>query len=347
MWQKMIHLENIEKSYTQNGQRHQVLHSIDLTVPAGKIYGIIGESGAGKSTLLRCINLLERPDQGQVWIDGQDICTFSPTALRYARRNIGMIFQHFNLIDTRTVWGNIHLPLELFEPVPDAKARVADLIHRVGLDGLADRYPHQLSGGQKQRVAIARALAHHPKILLCDEATSALDPSTTATILGLLRTLNRDLNLTIVLISHQMAVIKSACDTVGVLQSGRLVEIAPVLTLFASPQTEISKKFVAHTTHMEIPPSIAARMVPIASESTQTLYQFTYIGEVVSEPILSHLITHYHLTINIIQAHIEVIQFQTLGCMMVTLHGQTEAITNGLHFLRSQGLYIEVLGHVQ
>lgn len=342
----MIRLSAVSKSYIQNDRQVDVLHSIDLTVRTGQIYGIIGESGAGKSTLLRCMNLLERPNTGTVYVAEQNLCQLSPAALRVARQNIGMIFQHFNLLESRTVFENIHLPLELF-PGQDAdtKARVQTLIERVGLTGLEHRYPSQLSGGQKQRVAIARALTHRPRILLCDEATSALDPGTTSAILSLLRSLNQDLNLTIVLISHQMSVIKAICDEVAILDAGHLVESAPVLTLFAQPQTKIAKDFVAHTTHMEIPTPILEKMVPEPSDHTETLYQITYIGDVVSEPILSVLVSEHHLTVNIIQAHIEIIQNQTLGRMMITLHGK--AIAAGLSLLREKGLYVEVLGYVQ
>ena len=240
----MIKLSNITKVFQQGNRSIQALNNVSLHVPAGQIYGVIGASGAGKSTLIRCVNLLERPTEGSVQVDGQELTALSEKELTRARRQIGMIFQHFNLLASRTVFGNVALPLELDNtPQAEIKRRVTELLDLVGLGDKHDSYPANLSGGQKQRVAIARALASNPKVLLCDEATSALDPATTRSILELLKDINRRLGLTILLITHEMDVVKRICDCVAVISNGQLIEQDTVSEVFSHPKTPLAQQF--------------------------------------------------------------------------------------------------------
>ena len=241
----MIKLSNITKVFHQGTRTIQALNNVSLHVPAGQIYGVIGASGAGKSTLIRCVNLLERPTEGSVLVDGQELTTLSESELTKARRQIGMIFQHFNLLSSRTVFGNVALPLELDNtPKDEIKRRVTELLSLVGLGDKHDSYPSNLSGGQKQRVAIARALASNPKVLLCDEATSALDPKTTRQILELIRDINQKLNITVVIITHQMSVVKEVCSHVAILDDGCVAESGMVGTVFAAPKSEAGRRLV-------------------------------------------------------------------------------------------------------
>ena len=238
----MIELRHVSKVFTSGGKEVKALDDVSLTVPEGTIYGVIGSSGAGKSTLIRCVNLLERPTSGSVMVAGSDLTTLSEKGLRTARHNMGMIFQHFNLLASRTVFGNIALPLELAGySKEDITAAVLPLLELTGLEDKKDSYPSQLSGGQKQRVAIARALASKPRVLLCDEATSALDPKTTRSILTLLKDINRKLNITILMITHEMDVVKSVCDRVAILGYGKLIEESTVEEFFMNPRTELAQ----------------------------------------------------------------------------------------------------------
>lgn len=241
----MIELIKITKRFKQKNREVTALHEVSLTVPEGKIFGVIGASGAGKSTLIRCVNLLERPSSGAVIVDGQDLMLLSPSALAKERRHIGMIFQHFNLLSSRTVFDNIAFPLELDGRSRDEiKMRVEELLLLVGLNEKAHDYPASLSGGQKQRVAIARTLASNPRVLLCDEATSALDPATTKSILSLLKDINQRLNITILLITHEMKVVKHICDEVALISAGQLIEQGPVEEVFSNPKHELTREFI-------------------------------------------------------------------------------------------------------
>jgi len=242
----MIAVENVSKVFYKKKTAVHALQDISLHVAEGEIFGVIGSSGAGKSTLIRCINLLERPTAGRVIVDGHDLGSLSPRQLTLARREIGMIFQHFNLLSSRTVFGNIAFPLELSHtPKETIAQRVQELLALVGLTAKAQDYPASLSGGQKQRVAIARTLASRPKVLLCDEATSALDPETTLSILSLLKDINRQLGITLLLITHDMNVVRTICDRVGVISEGKLIETGLVREVFARPQTELTRRFIA------------------------------------------------------------------------------------------------------
>jgi len=259
----MIELKHITKIFQEEGRATTALSDVSLKVSEGKIVGVIGESGAGKSTLIRCVNLLECPTSGEVYVDGDNLMLLSSSELTKARRNIGMIFQHFNLLASRTVSENIAFPLELDKtPKTNIKARVEELLKLVGLENKANEYPSNLSGGQKQRVAIARALARNPKVLLCDEATSALDPATTHSILALLKDINKQMSITILLITHEMEVVKSICDEVAVLNNGELIEQGTISAIFSHPKSELTQQLIASSIRMQIPLDYVERLSP-------------------------------------------------------------------------------------
>lgn len=242
----MIQIEHLHKSYGKGSEAHEVLHDINLKIESGEVFGILGSSGAGKSSLVRCMNLLERPTSGKVIIDGNDITEVKDKELAQVRANIGMIFQNFSLFQQRTVLRNVTFPLELnHTPKEEREKRAHYLLNLVGLKDLAARYPSQLSGGQQQRVAIARALANNPSIMLCDEATSALDSTTTAQILNLLKKINRELNVTLVIITHSLAVARNICDRVAMIDGGNIVELGDAAALFANPQSDILRTLIA------------------------------------------------------------------------------------------------------
>ncbi len=342
----MISLKDVERVYKTSNATVHALKGITLNVKQGEIFGIIGRSGAGKSTLIRCINLLERPTRGSVIVDHCNLTTINKEALRHARRNIGMIFQHFNLLNSRTVYQNVALPLELMGlSKKEISSTVHPLLELTGLTEKANEYPYHLSGGQKQRVAIARALVNKPKILLCDEATSSLDPKTTHSILQLLRDINEKLNLTIVLITHEMEVIKSICTEVAVLHQGEIVEQGSVLALFADPKSDIAKEFVKAATRLEMPIALRRRMRPQPTSTTHPVLRISFMGQSAQEPFIAYVIQHYELTVNIIQAHLETIRDEAIGIMIVEVMGSADNIQNAIAFLESKGLHIEVLGH--
>jgi D-methionine transport system ATP-binding protein len=282
--QPLIQLIDVHKTYAAGSGAVAAIRGLDMDVGAGEIFGVIGESGAGKSTLIRLINLLERPSAGRVLVEGEDAVALSPPGLRALRRRVGMIFQHFNLLSSKTVAENVALPLKLEGRLDRAqiKVRVAALLDRVGLSGQADRYPAQLSGGQKQRVGIARALACEPKVLLCDEATSALDPQTTQQVLGLLAELNRELGLTIVLITHEMEVVRQVCDRVAILEQGRIVEQGPVIEVFLHPVHPTTRRLLAERGEEE-----EAAMV--AGPPGARVFRLTYHGAAVRAPLLGRI----------------------------------------------------------
>ena len=263
----MIQLEHLSKTFPGKDSVH-ALRDVSLTVRKGEIYGVIGYSGAGKSTLIRCINLLERPDEGTVRVDGVELTALGACALNRERRKIGMIFQQFNLFATRTALDNVAYPLR-FSGMSrrDIREKAESLLRYVELEDKRDAYPSQLSGGQKQRVAIARALACDPKVLLCDEATSALDPQTTASILQLIQRLNREMGITVVMITHQMQVVKEACHRVAVMENGRVVEEGDVFSIFAHPQQEITRSFVDSTTNLNKVEDLLEDMDHIVAQS--------------------------------------------------------------------------------
>ncbi len=343
----MIKLSNITKVFQQGARQIVALSDVSLHVPAGQIYGVIGSSGAGKSTLIRCVNLLERPTKGQVLVDGQDLMSFSEKALTRARRQIGMIFQHFNLLSSRTVFGNVALPLELDNlSSADIKKRVSELLSLVGLEDKHDAYPANLSGGQKQRVAIARALASNPKVLLCDEATSALDPATTRAILELLKDINRRLGLTILLITHEMDVVKRICDQVAVISDGKLIEQDKVSEMFSHPKTPLAQQFIQSTLHLDIPEDYAVSMVPEPETGRVPLLRLEFTGQSVDAPLLSEAVRRFDINNNIISAQMDYAGGVKFGIMLTELHGSEENTQAAIHFLQENQVKVEVLGYV-
>lgn len=344
----MICISGLKKIYS-SGQKDQVtaLDDINLHIRKGEIFGIIGLSGAGKSTLLRCINRLENPTSGSIFIDGVEISNSDDKELKKQRRKMGMIFQHFNLLSSRTVYGNVAFPLEIAGiSKHEIDKKVTELLALVELGDKANAYPSQLSGGQKQRVGIARALANNPKILLCDEATSALDPQTTKSILKLLKSINEQLGLTIVLITHEMQVIKEICNTVAVIESGRVVEQAPTIELFSRPGTETSKNFLKDITLAEIPDSILAQNGhPDAGEDDKKLLRITFTGQIAGKPIISSMVKKFEVDANILFGSLDHIQHTTFGTLAVELTGEKVEVNRALSFLKNQELKYEVIKH--
>ncbi|MFF8548374.1 methionine ABC transporter ATP-binding protein [Streptomyces albidoflavus] len=330
----MITTSGLTKTYRTRGREVTAVDDVDLTVREGEVYGVIGQSGAGKSSLIRCINLLERPTSGTVTVDGTDLTALAGRGnragreLRRARSRIGMVFQHFNLLSTRTVHDNIELPLEILGHSGAARSRKAlELLDLVGLADKAKAYPAQLSGGQKQRVGIARALAGDPKVLLSDEATSALDPETTRSILQLLRDLGQQLGLTVLLITHEMDVVKSICDSAALMERGRIIESGTVPELLATPGSQL-----------------ASALFPVSGESgdpERTVLDVTFLGESTSRPVISQLSRTYNIDISILGAAMDTVAGRQVGRMRIELPGRYEDNVVPIGFLREQGLHVE------
>ncbi|MBK0016250.1 methionine ABC transporter ATP-binding protein MetN [Kosakonia cowanii] len=343
----MIKLSNITKVFQQGNRKIQALNNVSLHVPAGQIYGVIGASGAGKSTLIRCVNLLERPSQGSVLVDGQDLTQLSEAELTKARRQIGMIFQHFNLLASRTVFGNVALPLELDNtPREEINRRVKELLDLVGLGDKHDSYPTNLSGGQKQRVAIARALASNPKVLLCDEATSALDPATTRSILELLKDINRRLGLTILLITHEMDVVKRICDCVAVISNGELIEQDTVSEVFSHPKTPLAQQFIQSTLHLDIPEDYLQRLQPEPQADSVPMLRMEFTGQSVDAPLLSETARRFNVNNNIISAQMDYAGGVKFGIMLTEMHGTAQDTQAAIAWLQEHHVKVEVLGYV-
>ncbi|MEU9603842.1 ATP-binding cassette domain-containing protein [Streptomyces sp. NPDC048057] len=332
----MITTTGLTKVYRSRGREVTALDGVDLHVKEGEVYGVIGQSGAGKSSLIRCVNLLERPTSGTVTVDGRDLTALAgkgPRAgreLREARSRIGMVFQHFNLLSSRTVQENVELPLEILGLSRRERGRKAlELLDLVGLDDKARSYPSQLSGGQKQRVGIARALAGDPKVLLSDEATSALDPETTRSILHLLRDLNRRLGLTVLLITHEMDVVKSVCDSAALMEHGRVVESGTVGELLATPGSEL-----------------ATALFPVsgrASGADRTVVDVTFHGDAATQPVISQLSRTYNIDISILGAAMDTVGGKQVGRMRIELPGRFDENVVPVGFLREQGLQVDVV----
>lgn len=343
----MIELKNITKTFEHKGKKNIALSNISLSVSEGKIVGVIGESGAGKSTLIRCVNLLERPNSGEVWIDGQNLMELSPSKLTSARRNIGMIFQHFNLLSSRTVFDNIAFPLELnHTPKTKIKNRVYELVELVGLTDKLDSYPANLSGGQKQRVAIARTLANNPKVLLSDEATSALDPSTTRSILSLLKDLNKELGITILLITHEMDVVKQICDGIAVMNGGKLIEQGSVSEIFSNPKTELAQRFISSSLHLEIPVDYQKRITHMPEEGKHPLLKLQISGNTVDEPVLSEISRLFDINNNIISAQMDYAGGVKFGVMLTEIIGTISKEMAAIEYLKSKNIKVTLLGYV-
>ena len=344
----MIDLSHIEKVYDSPSGPVRAIKDISLHINRGEIYGIIGLNGAGKSTLVRCINLLERPTSGKVTVDGQDITAMSESQLRQARKSIGMIFQHFNLLSSATVYENVAFPLRLVNtPKEKIDKKVTELLELVGLADKANQYPSQLSGGQKQRVGIARALASEPKILLCDEATSALDPQTTKAILQLIRDINAKLKLTVVVITHEMQVIKDICDKVAVIDKGVIAEKGKVLDVFTNPQQPITKEFISVLLSNDLPVGFREREVHQEQFSGSILLiRITFIGESANEPVISRLIKNFDLNVGILFGSLDDIKGVPFGRLIISLDGRQLEIQEALEYVQKQNLKVEVIGYV-
>jgi D-methionine transport system ATP-binding protein len=320
------------------------LDGVSLTVHKGEILGIIGRSGAGKSTLIRCLNGLERPDSGQVFIEGREISRLGERDLQPLRRRIGMIFQHFNLLSAKTVEDNVALPLKIEgRPKAERLRRAAELLDLVGLSEKAKAYPASLSGGQKQRVGIARALAARPALLLSDEATSALDPETTRSILALLKDINRQLGLTILLITHEMEVIRSIADRVAVIDAGRIVEEGPVWSIFANPLSAITQSLLGGI-RPQLPAELAARLLP--SGGDETILRIDVAGEAARRPLLSELAAAVPGLFRLVHGGIDHVQQQPVGTLFLAVPGHASHLANVIAFMKAREARVEVLGHV-
>jgi len=336
----VIHIEQLEKHYHVAGREVHALHNIHLNVRKGQIFGIIGRSGAGKSTLLRALNLLERPSSGKVLIEGEDITQFNAEQLHGLRQRIGMVFQHFNLLNAKTIAENIDFPLKLAGTYSKEarQQRVAELLELVGLSDQWHKFPSQLSGGQKQRVGIARALANYPHLLLCDEATSALDPETTQSILRLLSDINQKLGLTIVLITHEMQVIRTICDQVAVIDAGQIVESGDVADVFLHPQHAVTQSLVAENQALDL--DLLQR---IQRHENSQLLRLTYVGAATHEPILSRIAAQTKADITILQGTISRIKNTPYGQLLVELSGTSDQIDVVLNLLRDLDVRTEII----
>ena len=341
----MIKLEHISKDFGVGPRQIHAVQDVSLSINMGEIFGSIGFSGAGKSTLVRCINLLERPTAGTVTVDGKELTALSPAELRQARKKIGMIFQHFNLMPSRTVFSNVAYPLR---GSGLNKKEIADKVHRllelVGIGDKAEAYPSQLSGGQKQRVAIARALANDPSVLLCDEATSALDPQTTKSILHLLKQLNETLGITVVIITHEMAVVKEICNRVAVMEHGRVVEQGDVFNVFADPQQDITRSFIHTTSNLRKIEELIAEDSPVVRlQPGELIVRLSYVQRNVSEPLISAVSQKFQVSLNIIFADIAIVQGAPIGGTVAIISGQRQQITKAIEYLIEKNVGVEVI----
>ncbi|SFW37694.1 methionine ABC transporter ATP-binding protein [Selenomonas ruminantium] len=346
----MIKFSKVEKTYASPAGPVPALKGIDLEIAKGEIFGIIGLSGAGKSTLVRCINMLERPTGGKVIVDGQDMTALSDSELRAARKDIGMIFQHFNLLSSATVYENIAFPLKLSgKSDREIKEKVEPLLKLVGLETKAGQYPSQLSGGQKQRVGIARALASEPKVLLCDEATSALDPQTTKAILELIRDINKKLQLTVVVITHEMQVIKDICDKVAVIDKGVIAEQGTVLEVFTNPQQPITKEFISVLLSNELPAAFrGGNISQEPAEDAYLLLRLTFIGESADDPVIADMIRKFpEVETTLLFGNLDHIKYTPFGRMIIGLKGETAQVQAALDYFKTRELKEEVIGYVK
>lgn len=341
----MIELKHVTKTFSSATHDVHACKDISLTIQDGDIYGIIGFSGAGKSTLVRCINLLEEVTSGEVWIDGVDITKLNGKDLREVRKKIGMIFQHFNLMPSRTVAQNIAYPLKGSGlSKEEINGKIDELLELVDLKEKRDSYPSQLSGGQKQRVAIARSLASNPSVLLCDEATSALDPQTTHSILSLLKEVNRKLNLTIVLITHEMAVVKSICNQVAVMENGNVVEQGSIYDIFANPQHEVTKNFVLTTSNLKQLYEMIENNNPLVElKENEKLILLNYANNNADKALISEVSRNFCVDTSIVYGNVEIVDNRPLGSLAIILSGQPTNVDGAIAYFESYGVKVEVL----
>ena len=333
----MIEIKNLTKVYSARGRTVTAVDDVDLTVAPGEVYGVVGHSGAGKSTLIRCVNLLERPTSGFVSVAGRELTTLSPKQLRAERRRIGMVFQHFNLLSSRTARENVELPLEIGAAGGrltrrERRAKAEELLDVVGLADRADAYPAQLSGGQKQRIGIARALAADPHVLLSDEATSALDPETTRSVLKLLREVNERLGVTILLITHEMEVVKAVCDSAALMKDGRIAEAGTIADLLTRERSELAREL------FQLGEAPEAATLP-----GTTVLDVTFHGDTTAQPLISQLSRTYSIDVTILGAAIETLNGQTVGRMRIGLPGRVEDNVVQIGFLRERGLNVQAV----
>lgn len=338
----MIQFKNISKHYQQKGQTVAALDQINLEIPTGCIFGLIGYSGAGKSTLIRLINLLERPNAGQVIVNGTNFTALTANQLRKERSNIGMIFQHFNLLSTKTVAQNIEMPLKLLGvSKPEREKRLAELLDFIDLSHKKNAYPDELSGGQKQRVGIARALANHPKILLCDEATSALDPQTTQSVLDLLKKINKEQGITIVMVTHEMDVIEKVCDYVAVMERGQVIETGRTLDLFSQPQHPTTKTFIQTVLQQQLPVNILNNL---ENQNHNSIYSLQFLGTSAQETVVQAAIKKFDISLNILFANMTEIDGSVIGQMFIQLLGDPKIIQEVVMFFEEHGVKVEQPG---
>ncbi|KKE78702.1 methionine ABC transporter ATP-binding protein [Bacilli bacterium] len=333
----MININHLSKVYQTKKGEVSGVNNVSLTINEGEIYGIVGYSGAGKSSLVRCINLLERPTKGNITVDGVDLTKLKSEKLRQARLKIGMIFQHFNLVSQKTVFENIAFSLKAAKvPSNQIASRVEELLAMVGLSDKRDVYPGQLSGGQKQRVGIARALANDPKVLLCDEATSALDPTTTKSILQLLKKINKEMNITIVLITHEMDVVKEICHRMAIMQAGKVVEEGDVYEIFASPKNELTREFISSVISFDLP-------APVLEKVTGTLVKVIFKGEIAGESIISDMVQKFKVKGNFLHGSIDYIQDAPLGIFVMELNGEKDEVSKAVQYIENRSAHVEVI----
>ena len=343
----MVLFEGVTKRYGDDANAFVALDGIDMAVGRGAITGIIGRSGAGKSTLIRLVNGLEKATAGRVVVDGTEVGGLNDAALRGLRREVGMIFQHFNLLSSRTAFDNIALPLEIAGLESAAiKAKVGPLLDLVGLGDKAERYPSELSGGQKQRVGIARALATSPKLLLSDEATSALDPETTQSILALLKRINADLGLTVLLITHEMEVVKTIASHVAVIDKGRIVEQGPTFGIFTAPKHETTRILLSSTLGTTLPEWLRSGIKEAPSAGDRILVRLTFFGATAFQPLTAQLVTEIGGNVNILAGAIEEIAGEPFGTLVVAYPATADVLERASRFYAASGLATEVLGYV-
>lgn len=338
----MIEFKDISKQYELKGQTLHALNQINLQIPTGSIFGIIGYSGAGKSTLIRLINLLERPSSGRIIINGTDFTALDAKALRQERASIGMIFQHFNLMQTKTVAANIEMPMKLLGwSKAEREKRLEELLDFIDLKHKRHAFPDELSGGQKQRVGIARALANHPKILLCDEATSALDPQTTKSVLQLLKKINEEQGITIVMVTHEMDVIETVCDYVAVMEKGDVIETGSTLQIFSQPQHPTTKNFIQTVLQQHLPVNILNNM---ENQNHNSIYCLKFLGSSAQETVIQAVIKQFDISLNILFANMTEINGTVIGQMFIQLLGDAQEIQAAIKFLEQHGVQVDQAG---
>ncbi|WP_053219428.1 methionine ABC transporter ATP-binding protein [Virgibacillus senegalensis] len=336
----MIEFKGLTKVYESGDQPVRALDGIDLKINEGEIFGVIGFSGAGKSSLIRCVNWLEKPTNGSVIVNGKDLTQLAPKQIRDVKRNIGMIFQHFNLLNSKTVFANVAMPLKLAKvPKSEIRERVTELLEFVGLADKADYYPDQLSGGQKQRIGIARALATKPSILLCDEATSALDPETTNSILQLLRKVNKEYNITVLIITHEMTVIREICDRVAVIEGGKIIEEGSVFQVFSEPTTNTARNFVSTVMNDTLPESI--KKIVRNNAGFQKVFRISFVGESAGQPLLSKITKKFDVESNVLFGNITELQGVPFGNLVVEFIGSERDINRALLYINQEKVAIK------